>query len=75
VVLDDVFSGLDNTTTRLVFQRLLEADGMLRRDGTTVILATSNGLCDLFLDKEKDVAQLTMKHSGFSPSCRLHHDA
>ncbi|KAI9148264.1 ABC multidrug transporter B [Paramyrothecium foliicola] len=42
LVLDDVFSGLDNTTARLVFQRLLESNGLLRLDNTTIVLATSN---------------------------------
>jgi ATP-binding cassette subfamily C (CFTR/MRP) protein 1 len=56
VVLDDVFSGLDNTTARLVFNRLLEVDGVLRQDGTTVILATSNGSYYFSLEEDIDVA-------------------
>ncbi|KAF6835949.1 ABC multidrug transporter [Colletotrichum plurivorum] len=41
LLLDDVFSALDNTTARLVFNRLLGEDGLLRKSGTTVVLATS----------------------------------
>ncbi|OBS28224.1 hypothetical protein FPOA_02165 [Fusarium poae] len=40
IVLDDVFSSLDQTTSDTVFDRLLGADGLLRT--RTVILATSN---------------------------------
>lgn len=43
VVLDDVFSGLDTTTSKTVFQKLLGIDGLLRRDKTTVIMATNHG--------------------------------
>ncbi|KAL6920991.1 hypothetical protein FSST1_005017 [Fusarium sambucinum] len=40
IVLDDVFSSLDQTTSDTVFDRLLGANGLLRT--RTVILATSN---------------------------------
>lgn len=43
VILDDVFSGLDNKTSRAVFQRLLGSGGLLRNDSQTVVLATNNG--------------------------------
>lgn len=40
---DDPFSGLDNHTTRVVFDRIFRKDtGLLRRWGTTVILATQS---------------------------------
>jgi ATP-binding cassette subfamily C (CFTR/MRP) protein 1 len=42
LILDDVFSGLDNTTSRTVFQRLLGPAGLLRLNRNTVILATSD---------------------------------
>ncbi|KAH8707201.1 ABC transporter ecdL [Beauveria bassiana] len=42
VVLDDVFSGLDNKTAKTVFNRLLGRDGLLRNTGQTIILATNN---------------------------------
>ncbi|KAM0739546.1 hypothetical protein ACQRIT_007283 [Beauveria bassiana] len=42
VVLDDVFSGLDNKTAKTVFTRLLGRDGLLRNTGQTIILATNN---------------------------------
>ncbi|KAH0598736.1 hypothetical protein MHUMG1_04040 [Metarhizium humberi] len=42
VILDDVFSGLDNKTSRAVFQRLLGSGGLLRNDSQTVVLATNN---------------------------------
>jgi len=41
IVLDDVFSSLDQTTSDLVFDRLLGENGLLRT--RTVILATNNG--------------------------------
>lgn len=42
IVLDDVFSGLDNKTSRKVFQSLLGDNGLLRKSKTTVVLSTSN---------------------------------
>ncbi|VUC26951.1 unnamed protein product [Clonostachys rosea] len=42
-VLDDVFSGLDNKTSNAVFERLLGANGWLRKKHITVVLATHNG--------------------------------
>ncbi|KAG8406850.1 hypothetical protein J3459_018267 [Metarhizium acridum] len=42
IILDDVFSGLDNKTSRAFFQRLLGSDGLLRNDNQTVVLATNN---------------------------------
>lgn len=43
LLLDDIFSGLDNTTSNVVFNRLLGPTGLLRQDGTTVVLATHAG--------------------------------
>lgn len=40
VVLDDVFSALDQTTSRNVFDRLLGKGGLLRRGDATILLAT-----------------------------------
>ncbi|KAK2768034.1 ABC multidrug transporter [Colletotrichum kahawae] len=42
LLLDDVFSGLDNTTSKAVFQRLLGSNGLLRQAGMTVLLATNH---------------------------------
>lgn len=39
-VFDDVFSGLDKVTERTVFNRVFGKGGLLRKNGTTVILAT-----------------------------------
>jgi ATP-binding cassette, subfamily C (CFTR/MRP), member 1 len=39
-MLDDVFSGLDNTSEERIFSRLLGSNGLLRRLGTTIILVT-----------------------------------
>ncbi|KAH8203470.1 hypothetical protein TruAng_002341 [Truncatella angustata] len=41
VLLDDVFSALDTVTSRVVFNRILGADGLLRKQGATVLLATN----------------------------------
>lgn len=40
VLLDDVFSGLDQATSDLVFERLLGEGGLLRTGDTTILLAT-----------------------------------
>ncbi|KAK9440292.1 ABC transporter, transmembrane domain, type 1 [Metarhizium brunneum] len=42
LLLDDVFSGLDSTTSRTVFQRVLGRDGLVRRWNATVIMATNH---------------------------------
>ncbi|TKW50552.1 Canalicular multispecific organic anion transporter 1 [Colletotrichum tanaceti] len=40
---DDIFSGLDDHTARVVFQRVFSADeGMLRAWGTSIVLATES---------------------------------
>ncbi|KAL7790898.1 P-loop containing nucleoside triphosphate hydrolase protein [Trichoderma ceciliae] len=39
-IFDDVFSALDKATERIVFARIFSKDGLLRRNGTTIILAT-----------------------------------
>ena len=40
LMLDDVFSGLDNDTEELIFRRLFSKGGLLRRSCTTVVLVT-----------------------------------
>ncbi|KAK4946454.1 hypothetical protein LTR10_014653 [Elasticomyces elasticus] len=40
LILDDVFSGLDNDTEELIFRRLLSRSGPLRRLQTTIIMVT-----------------------------------
>lgn len=40
VILDDAFSGLDAETEDQVFKRLFSAEGLFRKMGTTVLLAT-----------------------------------
>ncbi|KAL9610623.1 MAG: hypothetical protein Q9167_004697 [Letrouitia subvulpina] len=39
-IFDDIFSGLDTVTQKRVFTRLFGSEGLLRRWGTTVIIAT-----------------------------------
>ncbi|KAF4466489.1 multidrug resistance-associated [Fusarium albosuccineum] len=39
-IFDDVFSGLDKLTEQAVFSRVFGRDGLLRKNGTTIILAT-----------------------------------
>ncbi|KAF2995600.1 hypothetical protein E8E14_000809 [Neopestalotiopsis sp. 37M] len=41
VLLDDVFSALDTVTSRTVFNRILGPEGLLRKQGATVVLATN----------------------------------
>ena len=40
MLFDDILSALDNTTGSLIFERLLGPSGILRKLGTTVVLAT-----------------------------------
>ncbi|CAG9951213.1 unnamed protein product, partial [Clonostachys rosea f. rosea IK726] len=42
LILDDVFSGVDNRTSRNIFHRLMGPSGLLRQNKTTIVLATSN---------------------------------
>ncbi|KAM5374183.1 hypothetical protein ACJZ2D_006643 [Fusarium nematophilum] len=39
-IFDDVFSGLDKVTEQTVFSRVFGTDGLLRKNGTTIILST-----------------------------------
>ncbi|KXH55546.1 hypothetical protein CSAL01_07340 [Colletotrichum salicis] len=42
LLLDDVFSGIDNSTSKAIFRRLLGLHGLLRQAGMTVFLATNH---------------------------------
>ena len=44
VILDDILSGLDAATEEEVFASVLGRKGLLRQQGTTVILATNAGM-------------------------------
>lgn len=44
VILDDILSGLDAATEEEIFASILGPTGLLRRLGTTVILATHAGM-------------------------------
>ncbi|QPC79478.1 hypothetical protein HYE68_010230 [Fusarium pseudograminearum] len=39
-IFDDIFSGLDKVTEQIVFTQVFGKDGLLRKNGTTIILAT-----------------------------------
>ncbi|WXC66418.1 hypothetical protein SNK03_012197 [Fusarium graminearum] len=39
-IFDDVFSGLDKVTEQIIFTQVFGKDGLLRKNGTTIILAT-----------------------------------
>ena len=43
-MLDDILSGLDAATEEEVFASILGTKGLLRQQGTTVILATNAGI-------------------------------
>jgi ABC-type multidrug transport system fused ATPase/permease subunit len=43
VVLDDILSAIDSKTETLVVERLFGKSGLLRRLGSTIILATHAG--------------------------------
>ncbi|KAF8849622.1 putative multidrug resistance protein MDR [Acephala macrosclerotiorum] len=63
VLLDDIFSALDPATSRMVFDRVLGPDGLLRQSGTTVILTTHavsllpSSDCIIVLDKTGGIEQ------------------
>lgn len=44
-----MLSGLDTATEDVVFRRVLGEDGLFRSIGTTVILATHSGKCEVLL--------------------------
>lgn len=44
IILDDVLSGLDNTTEHHVFHNLLREKGLLRELNSTVLVASSSGI-------------------------------
>jgi ATP-binding cassette, subfamily C (CFTR/MRP), member 1 len=44
LLLDNVFSGLDNTTKNYIFSRLLGPGGLLRNGSTAVVLTTHDCL-------------------------------
>lgn len=83
---DDPFSGLDNHTTRVVFSRIFSRDtGLLRRWGTTVILATQSVnllpfsdqvivLKDGVVAEQGDFAALN-KTGGYVASLNKHDDS
>lgn len=43
LILDDIFSGLDNTTEQNLFTRVFGPDGIIRRLNLTTVLATHAG--------------------------------
>ena len=42
-IFDDIFSGLDKNTSKNIFDRVFGPHGLLRKWGTTTILATHSG--------------------------------
>ncbi|KAI1080070.1 ABC transporter [Whalleya microplaca] len=73
VVLDDVFSGMDAHTVDLVSRRLLGNDGLFRKRGTTVILATHNHKIMSFADIIVALENGRITEIG-SPQAPLSHD-
>lgn len=51
VILDDVLSGLDNHTEKLVFMRTLAPDGLFKKMNCTVVFATHARLWNQLADK------------------------
>lgn len=49
LILDDILSALDRSTAQLIFSRLFAPDGLLKRQGRTVVLATHAGIVILLL--------------------------
>ncbi|KAF0323555.1 ABC multidrug transporter [Colletotrichum asianum] len=65
IILDDVFSGMDNVTKAYIYEQLLRPEGLLRLLGTTVILACSDR--DLCL-----AADLVVELAPGRPSVCIH---
>lgn len=49
LVMDDCFSGLDANTEDLVFDNLLSKEGLLRKAKTTIVLASSDCECIIYI--------------------------
>jgi len=47
-IFDDVFSGLDKVTEQIIFTQVFGKEGLLRKNGTTIILATHAGKSSSF---------------------------
>jgi hypothetical protein len=54
-MLDDVLSGLDNSTEKHVFHSLLGENGVLREMKATVLVVSSSGTCRLEPSKTRAV--------------------
>lgn len=73
IVLDDVFSGLDNKTAKAVFNRLLGPGGLLRNNGQTVVLITNNvnflsAADSITMIEDGCITRNQVPYSAFDPS-------
>jgi ATP-binding cassette subfamily C (CFTR/MRP) protein 1 len=59
-IADDVLSGLDHDTERKVFRRIFAADGLLRKAGITIIMATHSEGWKRYADQVVTMANLTI---------------
>ncbi|KAI0126998.1 ABC transporter [Xylariales sp. AK1849] len=73
VVLDDVFSGMDAHTVDLISRQLLGKDGLFRKRGTTVILATHSHKLMSFADTIVALEDGRITEVG-SPQALLSHE-
>jgi ABC-type dipeptide/oligopeptide/nickel transport system ATPase subunit len=55
IILDDVLSGLDATTENQVFHNLLGENGLLQHNGSTIVLASSDGTLVVFASTQCEI--------------------
>ena len=65
IILDDVFSGLDSNTERHIFSKLLGPGGILRRQKSTVIIATHAGILNFVLSLKEEANVTCSEPSPF----------
>ena len=72
VLLDDVLSALDAETSELVFQRLLDGDGLLRKLGSTIILTSHSGKLESHLRATSSLSIIGRITDSFGFKLALH---
>ncbi|KAH8912445.1 putative ATP-binding cassette transporter [Coniochaeta sp. PMI_546] len=70
LLLDDIFSSIDNTTKHVINERLLGSQGLLRALGTTVLHVTQDSIFQQSADKILEIREETVLQSLFSPNIK-----
>jgi ATP-binding cassette subfamily C (CFTR/MRP) protein 1 len=72
LILDDVFSGIDNNTEQIIFDRLWGSNGIFRRLRTTVVLATHAGMSSLFISWVIVIVGITQMMNSWISGVSIH---